>query len=627
MNDNSVDGHQAKEHVVSTTMVAAKGPSVYWRVILALFLVILFPSTLPAQAATGATTFHNEIKSNCPDPWMFYRDGYYYLTCTRGDRITISKATTVVDLGNVPEIELWRGANDATTRCCNIWAPELHYLRRPDGQYRWYLYYTAGDNVGDDTDQHTYVLESRASDPLGPYDFKARIYDANADQLAIDGTVLQKSDGSLYFLWSGWVSCCFGAQQIYIASMSNPWTLSSGRVAIASSNNLNGLPSYGWEQIPRGVNEGPEILQRNGKIFVIFSASGCETPDYKLGQLTNSDGNVLNPGSWTKAANPVFQRSDANGVYGPGHNGFFQSPDGTENWIVYHAVSTSAGNCGGERSARIQPFTFNSDGTPNFGTPVALSTPLAVPSGDWGVGRYEAERATLNDANARTAVGGASNNQVVGNINNAGSYVEFSNVFVPKAGTYALSIRYANGMGANSSHNVTVNGVAAGTIVYPNTRWDVWTTVTKQFALNAGNNTIRLSKGDLYAEVDYIELPRYEAENATLYNKAAVVTNTSASNSKKVGYIDPPGSYVEFTVQVPNAGAYTLRVPHSTGYGVATHNVSVNGGASFALSYPNDGWDNWTTVTTTVNLNAGSNTIRFTNGTNYSELDYIEIYK
>ena len=572
-------------------LVAAKRRSVYWQVILVLFLATIFPSTLPVHAATGATTFHNEIKSSCPDPWMFYRDGYYYLTCTRGDRITISKATTVVDLGNVPEIELWRGANDATTRCCNIWAPELHYLRRPDNQYHWYLYYTAGDNVGDDTDQHTYVLESRGSDPLGPYDFKARIYDPNADQLAIDGTILQKSDGSLYFLWSGWVGCCFGAQQIYIASMSNPWTLSSGRVAIASSNNLNGLPSYSWEQIPRGVNEGPEVLQRNGKIFVIFSASGCETPDYKLGQLTNTDGNVLNPGSWTKAANPVFQRNDANGVYGPGHNGFFQSPDGSENWIVYHAVSTSAGNCGGERSARIQPFTFNSDGTPNFGTPATLSAPLAVPSGDPGVGRYEAERATLNDANARTAAGGASNNQVVGNINNAGSYVEFNNVFVPKAGTYALSIRYANGSyvngaGANSSHTVTVNGAAAGTIVYPYTGWDVWTTVTKQVALNAGNNTIRLSKGDLYAEVDYIELPRYEAENATLYNKAAVVTTTTASNNKKVGYIDPPGSYVEFTVKVPNAGAYTMRVPHSTGYGIATHNVSVNGGASFAPELP-----------------------------------------
>ena len=178
----------------------------------------------------------------------------------------------------------------------------------------------------------------------------------------------------------------------------------------------------------------------------------------------------------------------------------------------------------------------------------------------------------------------------------------------------------------NSTHTVSVNGVAAGSVVYPNTGWDNWTSVTKQVALQAGNNTIRLAKGDQYAELDYIELLRYEAEDATV-NHAVVVSNSGASDSKKVGYIDYSDSYVEFTVNVPNAGSYTMRVPHSTGLGAASHNISVNGGPSFALSYPSDGWDNWTTVTVSVNLNAGSNTIRFAKGTNYTELDYIEIYR
>jgi GH43 family beta-xylosidase len=34
------------------------------------------------------------------------------------------------------------------------------------------------------------------------------------------------------------------------------------------------------------------------------------------------------------------------------------------------------------RSTRAQRFTWNADGTPNFGTPVSLGTPLAVPSGE-----------------------------------------------------------------------------------------------------------------------------------------------------------------------------------------------------------------------------------------------------
>jgi hypothetical protein len=96
--------------------------------------------------------------------------------------------------------------------------------------------------------------------------------------------------------------------------------------------------------------------------------------------LTGSD--PLQASSWTKKSTPVFQRNDAAGVYGPGHNGFFTSPDGTENWIVYHANNSTNGGCGNGRTTRAQKFTWNADGTPNFGTPVALGTSLPGPDGE-----------------------------------------------------------------------------------------------------------------------------------------------------------------------------------------------------------------------------------------------------
>jgi GH43 family beta-xylosidase len=34
------------------------------------------------------------------------------------------------------------------------------------------------------------------------------------------------------------------------------------------------------------------------------------------------------------------------------------------------------------RSTRAQRFTWNADGTPNFGVPASLSTNLTVPSGE-----------------------------------------------------------------------------------------------------------------------------------------------------------------------------------------------------------------------------------------------------
>lgn len=65
----------------------------------------------------------------------------------------------------------------------------------------------------------------------------------------------------------------------------------------------------------------------------------------------------LDPDAWTKRPEPVFKRSEENGVYGPGHNRFFKSPDGIEDWIVYHANNSPEGVCDNRRTTRAQPFT------------------------------------------------------------------------------------------------------------------------------------------------------------------------------------------------------------------------------------------------------------------------------
>ena len=130
------------------------------------------------------------------------------------------------------------------------------------------------------------------------------------------------------------------------------------------------------------MNEGPEAIQHNGKTYIVFSASHCSTPDYKLGLLTWNGGDPLSSSSWVKSSQPIFTRNDSNGVYAPGHNGFFTSPDGTETWMVYHANSSVNGGCDMNRSTRVQKITWNSDGSPNLGIPVRAGTPIAAPSGE-----------------------------------------------------------------------------------------------------------------------------------------------------------------------------------------------------------------------------------------------------
>jgi hypothetical protein len=155
--------------------------------------------------------------------------------------------------------------------------------------------------------------------------------------------------------------------------MSNPWTVTSNKVIIS-------VPTLAWERQMAAVNENPAIIKRNGKTFLTYSASHCASPGYAMGMLTNSDGNYMNAASWVKSSTPVFQSSAANGVYGTGGNDFFKSPDGTEDWFVYHATSNPNGDCGNGRSSRIQKVTWNANNTPNFGVPVSTATDVPIPS-------------------------------------------------------------------------------------------------------------------------------------------------------------------------------------------------------------------------------------------------------
>jgi len=94
--------------------------------------------------------------------------------------------------------------------------------------------------------------------------------------------------------------------------------------------------------------------------------------------LTYTGGDPLQSDSWSKSPTPVFQGTDE--AFSPGHNTFFKSPDGSQDWIVYHANDSASGACDMQRTTRMQPFTWNEDGTPDFGVPVSPQVDLPVPS-------------------------------------------------------------------------------------------------------------------------------------------------------------------------------------------------------------------------------------------------------
>lgn len=56
-----------------------------------------------------------------------------------------------------------------------------------------------------------------------------------------------------------------------------------------------------------------------------------------------------------------------------------QIADGTEDWIVYHAMRYSDGGWG-QRYPFVEKFTWNADGTPNFGKGAGWGESLLLPS-------------------------------------------------------------------------------------------------------------------------------------------------------------------------------------------------------------------------------------------------------
>ena len=291
----------------------------------------------------------NPIHDGGGDPWVVEHGGAYYYCYSAGNGVSVAKVPSIAELAmNGNRVYT---APEGTMYSKEYWAPELHYINGA-----WYIY-VAADNGNNET-HRMYVLRGTTQDPTDPFEMVGQVTDPT-NKWAIDGTVMQLN-GELYFIWSGWEGDVNVAQNIYIAHMSDPCTIDSERVCLS-------VPEYSWEMNGQPyINEGPAVLQHDGRTFLVYSASGSWTDYYCLGMLTLMGDDPMDVNSWEKATKPVF-RNKPHVCYGPGHNSFCQAPDGSV-WMIYHGNLVSGTGWQG-RSVWIAPVTFEEDGTPEFGKP------------------------------------------------------------------------------------------------------------------------------------------------------------------------------------------------------------------------------------------------------------------
>ncbi|GIZ45650.1 hypothetical protein CKM354_000880700 [Cercospora kikuchii] len=313
-------------------------------------------------SGVSAASYSNPLRDvNGGDPNIVWHDGWYYFMSTNFANLQMTRARTLDGLKNGETKLIW--ADSEPSRCCNVWAPEMHYI---DGA--WHVYYSAGPNPL--SGQRSHAIRG-GSTPWDMYGYAGELQTPGF--FSIDGTIVRLQDQN-YFVYSGFVNGGFEAgekQKLYITPLTGATT--TGEHKVLSE------PAESWELVGEPVNEGPYALYNGNKTFIAFSGSYCGTPSYALGTLEWTGGDPMDSANWVKTG-PHF--TSANGEFGTGHNSFFTSPDGSETWNVYHSTPNSGGNCGDQRRANAVVVRWNEDGTPDFGVPPGYGQVLPGPSGE-----------------------------------------------------------------------------------------------------------------------------------------------------------------------------------------------------------------------------------------------------
>jgi len=294
---------------------------VMFRTLLAIGATVAVAAGAGAARPSAGTYTNPVIAETLADPAVILYDGLYHLYGTgqvRGDggyRVYTSR-----DL-----VHWTRGPVVFRINQPHVWAPDVW---RDPGTGRFYLYYTANKTVG--------VAE--AAGPCGPFTNPRRLVEA-----AIDAHLFRDDDGRLYLYYVK-----FPGFRITVQQMADPATPAGNPKVILK-------PTSEWETRAGRVTEGPWMIKRAGRYYLLYSGSGANTPDYAVGYAT-----ACGPmGPFTRAPhNPIVRRSE--GVLGPGHGCAVRDAAGAW-WHVYHQKRTAKVEWG--RDICLDPLRFDTQGS------------------------------------------------------------------------------------------------------------------------------------------------------------------------------------------------------------------------------------------------------------------------
>jgi len=299
-----------------------------------------------------------------------------------------------------------------------------------------------------------------------------------------------------------------------------------------------------------------------------------------------------------------------------------------DEWTSWRTTSLVVSLRQGKNTIRVRAST--SSGGPNVdhaevtAKDLCVSDPNKTEPGECGCGKAEgtcssSTSASRYEAESRTAQSGCTaESNYAGftgtgfmNFGGDGTWIEWNNINAALAGQYTVTLRYANGGGAERPATLAVNGTTAGTLQFDSTdEWTSWRTASLVVSLRQGNNTVRVTANTSAGgpNVDHAELalraasdlcPSDPTKTAPGLCGCGVPEGSCGGTSPTavklpIEVLGPAGTTETVQVQVDDPTNVThlyLRC-NSCGYHVSDHDrnasmvkatVSINGGTAIAL--------------------------------------------
>ncbi|WKD50656.1 carbohydrate-binding protein [Microbulbifer spongiae] len=196
------------------------------------------------------------------------------------------------------------------------------------------------------------------------------------------------------------------------------------------------------------------------------------------------------------------------------------------------------------------------------------------------------------------------------------------NITVPSSGDYTVSYRVA-ALGSGGVLQLEKRGGSPvyGQLDIPNTGdWQSWTTIQQTVQLDAGEQEIAIAVLGPAWNLNWLDIQSsdnnpdppgqgivIEAENYTYMSGVQTESTSDVGGGQNVGWVDAGDWMAYHDIDIPSSGNYTVefRVAALDGGSLSFERAGGNPVYGTLTIPDTDGWQNWTTISMTVYLEAG----------------------